>query len=63
MRDNKRVMKKEILKMVQVLCKEMTEQEQADFLWEVICETTLEDATMDRVYGGYEVFLQMNDEE
>ena len=56
-------MKKEILKMVQVLCKEMTEQEQADFLWEVICETTLEDATMDRVYGGYEVFLQMNDEE
>jgi len=59
----KNKMKEEILKMVQVLCKEMTEQEQADFLWEVICETTLEDATMDRVDGGYEMFLEMNDEE
>ena len=55
-------MKEKILKMVQVLCKEMTEQEQADFLWEAICKTTLYDSTMDRVDGGYEMFLKLNDE-
>lgn len=56
-------MKKETLKMIETLCKEMTQQEIVDFIWEVICKTTLEDATMDRVDGGYEMFLQMNDEE
>jgi len=59
----KNKMKKETLKMIETLCKEMTQQEIVDFIWEVICKTTLEDATMDRVDGGYEMFLQMNDEE
>lgn len=45
------------------LVSNMTQQQQADFIWAIICETTLKDATMDRVDGGYEIVLEMDIEE
>ena len=41
----------------------MTQQEQADFIWSIICETTIKYSTMDRIDGGYEIILEMDEED
>ncbi len=55
--------KQEILDLVKNVVVGMTQQEQADFIWDIICETNINDATMDRIDGGYEIILEMSEED
>ena len=53
----------ELINSIKDLVVGMSQQEQADLIWSIISETTLKDATMDRIDGGYEIVLEMEDEE
>ena len=53
----------ELINSIKDLVVGMSQQEQADLIWSIISETTLKDATMDRIDGGYEIVLEMEDED
>ena len=53
----------EIIDNIKDVVSSMSEQQQADFIWSIITQTTLKDATMDRVDGGYEIILEMHEED
>jgi hypothetical protein len=49
-----------ILEVIAEYVSDFSHQESADFIWDVICQTNLIDATMDRIDEGYEIVLQMS---
>ena len=53
----------ETINNIKNLVSDMTQQQQADFIWSIICETNLKDATMNRVDGGYEIILEIEEDE
>lgn len=56
-------MNTQILNQIKELTQTMSQQEQADFIWEIISQTTLKDATMTRIDGGYEIILELLEDE
>lgn len=55
--------KQEIINSIKNVVSGMNHQEQADFIWAIITETTIKDASMDRIDGGYEIFLEIEEED
>jgi hypothetical protein len=53
----------ELINSIKDLVVGMSQQQQADLIWSIISETTLKDATMNRVDGGYEIVLEMDEED
>lgn len=55
--------KQEIINSIKDVVSGMNHQEQADFIWAIITETSIKDASMDRIDGGYEIILEIEEED